>query len=79
MKKIILTADDFGIDKETVRKVKIKGLKILADLVANTITNSYEDILKLKDIEEVFNMPGGKEKYWETVFLIVFLVAMMLL
>ena len=30
----------------------------------------YTDGKKLyKDIEEIFNMPGGKEKYWEQVIL----------
>ena len=62
--------DDWCIETKNgiITKEKIGGTN--CQMVGISYYNKEDGIKLKKDIEEVFNSPGGKEKYWEQVQLV---------
>ena len=58
----------FEVKNKIITKEKIGGLNCF-QMVGISYYNENDGIKIERDIKEVFNSPGGKEKYWEQVIL----------
>lgn len=61
----------FEVKDGIITKEKVGGLDCW-QMVGISYWNEQDGIKLATDLEEVYNMPGGKEKYWEQVPLVVF-------
>jgi CTP:phosphocholine cytidylyltransferase-like protein len=68
--KYVSVTDDWCLETKNgiIVKEKVGGYNCYQMLGISYYEAKYADQMK-KDLEMVFNSPGGKEKYWEQVFL----------